>query len=231
MVNTTGQTRTNTKNQDPGEKIELIILTGHSLGGMMAQVAHVILKAKGSSKIGELQDLINGNDVTIRTVAFAAPMSIALTEGKQQQDSEGAQFLYGTIAPDMVNIVFKDDIFPRAYSHLLFIIGMYNMVTTSLLKDKKDKLNNFLKRLIDMLRTDNIQETVKGYRHFGKIIYYENVEAIPTIHRDLGYSETGWPKLDSGETSFRIVERTASSDVDLMSYHMALINPGLAFSV
>ena len=209
----------------------------------MAQVAHVVLKAKGSSEIGQLQDLIDGRKIVIRTVAFAAPMSLALAKG-EQQDSEGAQFLYGTIAPNMVNIVFKDDVFPRIYSDIPFIKNVYHAVTGSdavagsVLKNKKDELNELLKMLLDMIR-----DTAESYRHFGKIIYYESADAIPTIHRDQGFHGTGWPKLHSNETNFCDVKRTTRSDDalagdlmsalagDPMSDHMALISPGLAFSV
>jgi len=149
--------------ESKGKPVKRIILTGHSLGGGMAQVAHVFLK---SSKCpAELSEVIAKYKVKIHTVAFSAPMSIALKDKSAPIKK----------IEDMVNFVYNMDIFPRLYDGRKFadeILKEFNQDGSPL----KSGIEEFVKFHFEV-----VSDVLERYRHFGKIVYYGENDKEPQL--------------------------------------------------
>ena len=179
-----------------GTRIKTIILTGHSLGGGLAQVAHLFLK------LSPLYGLVDAcEEVDIRTVAFSAPMTTFLNK----PDGATTDFLEKFIEPKMCNIVFNTDIVPRAYGNLRFI----NSFVNAFLNDESrggEKANDLADSFVNVVvktfkNNEEAVEQAESYRHVGKLIYYEDATATPVVYVDGGFSGDG-PKPKHGEKSF-----------------------------
>jgi hypothetical protein len=209
-----------------GTRIKTIILTGHSLGGGLAQVAHLFLKL---SPLYGLADACE--EVDIRTVAFSAPMTTFLNK----PDGATTDFLENFIEPKMCNVVFNTDIVPRAYGNLRFI----NSFVNAFLNDDSrggEKSNDLADTFVNLVvktfkNNEEAVEQAESYRHVGKLIYYEDATATPVVYVDGGFSGDG-PKPKQGEKSFHDLhygrpDKVAETALD---NHMTLVSaPGLAW--
>ena len=94
-----------------------LIFTGHSLGGGIAQVAHLLAKAQGKY-----------SDLSIKTVAFAAPMSIMpipINKVGGEESNDISKELLDEVGSNSINFVFSLDFVPRAYNNVSYLRDMF----------------------------------------------------------------------------------------------------------
>jgi hypothetical protein len=227
------------KNAKDGTPIKRIILTGHSLGGGLAQVAHLYLTLLPSvdnekSKLYGLAEACK--KVVIRTVAFSAPMTTALLDKPTSKAT--TDFLKKSIAPNMRNVVYSADIVPRGYANLEFI----NDFVKAFLNSEQEPVEGAAKAFADAFvsfhtwifaNRKDLMKQAENYRHIGKLVYYEDATNRPLVHVDVGFFGDG-PKPKTGEKSFNdLVYGGPQEDVAMtaLDNHLTLVTgPGLAYA-
>jgi len=187
-----------------------IILTGHSLGGGVAQVAHLWLEG---SMTQQDDTVVTSNPwkkldgkLTIRTIAFESPMTTAylplpLDDVKNVAVNEAGKAFIHKCGINMCTTCFSFDVIPRFYGRPEFAFNIINDIVTSY-ENNPPKLFHLLKRP-EWVIAKNILKwlTKKGtipfeswtkkyvpvarlFQHIGKIIYYEDNEASPVVYVD-----------------------------------------------
>ena len=203
-----------------GTPITRIILCGHSLGGGLAQVAHLYLRANKNSK--------NYKDIEIKTIAISAPMTTVV----DNPSADTSKFLTDVVEPDMRNVVFNADVVPRGYSDLKFIDGFVN----AFLKDDQTAspglaqqlAAGFVKLHVNIFKKKGMMEQAERYRHVGKLIYYDNEKSNPVLYTDPGF----YDDVSVEEKNFRDLRYGPQRKVahTAMDNHMVLVTgPGLVY--
>jgi hypothetical protein len=115
--------------------ITQLIFTGHSLGGGMAQIAHLLLQAQldCSDKIPKPTEparIWADQQLTLKchTVTFAAPMTIFGLE-EMNDINEHAKALMKKLSESSWNFVFRSDVVPRAFAYVEYIKEVLDAVT------------------------------------------------------------------------------------------------------
>ena len=226
------------KTTKDGIPIQRILISGHSLGGGLAQVTHLCFKSRGSGVFHDLVDTIDARHVQVKTVAFAAPMTTLVTD---HASPDTLEFLKETIQPHMRNFVYKMDPVPRGYAHLSFILDLLEHIKAEFIaakaKDDIEKLQVLTDELKQSLQNpwvleylagkiDMVLEQAQQYRHVGKVIYYDHESAVPAVYVDNG---------DAATTTFRSLgyQKSAVDDplADALKYHSFLVTDnGLAYA-
>lgn len=227
-------------------KIKRICLTGHSLGGGIAQVAHLFLAGQQRRDFSEWVEALMDEDVSIRTVAFAAPMTIAILHRNHQ----GSNYFLRDVGENMCNFVFGMDVVPRAYSCLGFmnrtmeaavpeIVGGIPVpgIVKRFLRIQKiltDGINGFIEDQSDLIKV------MTFYSHIGTIVYYADVESPPVLLRDEGFYYRPLPGKSSEislsfQYLFRNIKYEKQSFATLTDMHNILVGngcgPGLAYNI
>ena len=180
----------------------ILLLCACSLGGGLAQVAHLCMRAT-PNLFSRWNSLVNAcKDVEIRTVAISAPMTTVLNT----PSSETMQFLNDQIQPFMRNAVFNADVVPRGYSNLEFIDGFVNAFLNDdsgiLPSGVADQLARaFVNLHIRIFEMRGMIEQAERYRHVGKLIYYDKPSSLPVLYVDTGF-------LDDTENESNISSNT-----------------------
>lgn len=217
-----------------GTPITKIILTGHSLGGGLAQVAHLFMTVPDNY---DLAEKVKGVD--LRTVAFSAPMTII-----DNQDDEATTTFIKAIEPNMRNLFFNADIVPRIYGNLKFVSDCAEAFV------KEQQLSEPVKQLVESESAKRIKESSKqfadalvlfnkwileqsrdkikeaeSYRHIGKLIYYKDASSEPAVYVDTGGDSREDPKLDQKEDSFYALEYGPKTKVvtTVWKYHSVMV--------
>lgn len=218
------------KAKKDGTPIKRIILAGHSLGGGLAQVAHLFLRAPPDHPWSRWTSLVNDcKAVEIRTIAISAPMTTVLNN----PSSDTAQFLQDVTEPDMRNVVFNADVVPRGYSDLEFIDGFVNAFLNddngTASSDLADQLARaFVNLHIRIFKLRGMMEQAERYRHVGRLIYYDNPRASPVVYVDTGFRDP--EERDGNEKSFRALRygpQTKVADTALENHMVLVTTPGL----
>jgi len=167
--------------------INNLVFTGHSLGGALAQVAHLFVQAqingcKEHSRWGTLEQ-----PPTLKTVAFAAPM--AIMEVDAEGSNEISQELVEDVGKNTVNFLYSCDFVPRAYSHVLYLRDVLQAVGANILlagtKNHWYYPNNILRigsldeiisRGVVFLvpKPKSIIRIASQFRHVGTLLYYHD---------------------------------------------------------
>jgi hypothetical protein len=217
-----------------GTPIKRIILTGHSLGGGLAQVAHLYLSVLGGKDNAKVGHLGSKKGLDVRTLAFSAPMTTAFTS---TTDTTMLKFLNDTVTPKMRNFVYSRDVVPRAYANLRFIDDMVDAFLDDTSSASEAELG-FAEVFVDWIKKHgddkNWQDVLTKYCHIGKLIHYGNMKAAPETYVDEGFSERGPLKTSRRELSFYDLTYDGP-DTDVaktaMANHMALVTgPGLSYA-
>jgi hypothetical protein len=181
------------------KKIKQIILTGHSLAGGMAHVAHLFIEAQLSQPDNAWSHL--QGELTCRTVAFSAPMT-TLNLDAEQSDTATNDFLK-RVAAHSCNIIYKCDAVPHAVGDVAYLNKVietiysdtYNGIKTpwllpiskgSILKMVLEKARDFY--IATVVKEKNsptsILPVLEAYHHIGNVIYYPDATAEPVRLRD-----------------------------------------------
>lgn len=154
-----------------GNDIKEIIFTGHSLGGGLATVAHVIFKSK--------MDQVT---LPCRTVAFAPPMTIAIPDSWKDGKSPGAQNFMKEISDNTCNIIYGCDPIPHAFGDHEFLLEAI-VATTKTLVDHvgvaKGSGHGQMKMLSVLTALKKNEQHMTKYRQIGKILWYSEIGAKP----------------------------------------------------
>jgi len=177
-------------------KITEIVFTGHSLGGGIAQCAHLILQAQmdGLNDSSSAQKWTQLGYITLRTIVFSAPQSIlgkglVLSKGKRVHNKESEDLLE-KIGGTTMNFVYGSDIVPRGYSHLHYIGEVLDKVA----EESPETVGSIAPPLIRMFSSfgfvrESLQDIIGGaskdvsgvfkdFRHHGKLVYYQDTTAM-----------------------------------------------------
>jgi hypothetical protein len=167
------------------KNIEEIIFTGHSLGGGLANVAHLIVKSQLEQERTPWRTRCP-KGLTCRTVAFSAPMTTLNLESKQIGAFDPAtptNVFLRKVSDKTCNIIYSYDPVPHAVGDLMFLVETLTNILPDLIKipcgqvvlglfGVHDKIEDFLKTNLYPL-LDN--------HHLGKIIFFNKANAQPLI--------------------------------------------------
>ena len=180
------------------------MFTGHSLGGGIAQVSHLLAKAQ--SKYSKLESL--------KTVAFAAPM--AIMKVGEDGGNETSEALLKDVGNNSINFVFSLDAVPRAPSNVMYMRKVLYHVIQGFVSGKSASVKGIfggVQRLFDLTKTDvkvaqiilhflqarvtPLIPTAIEYRHIATLHYYHTNE------------KTEEPKKvkDTGPSTFELNEK------------------------
>jgi len=212
--------------------IKEVILTGHSLGGGAAQVAHIFLQGQLSQvEVSPWKEL--SGCITVRTISFEGPMTTVFVEsGDLVEDQRGKAFIEECGA-NMCTTVFSMDPVPRMYGMPEFAMDIID----NLIVDKSPISNLATKSIVQhILKTVECEKAkgglqayitiAKQFRHIGNVIFYKDLDATPVIYNDDGAK---------GSLQLRdIANEPAPNDVPTAAYDNRdfIINgPGLSYKV
>eukprot|EP00545_Synedropsis_sp_CCMP1620_P002599 CAMPEP_0119012762 /NCGR_PEP_ID=MMETSP1176-20130426/7492_1 /TAXON_ID=265551 /ORGANISM="Synedropsis recta cf, Strain CCMP1620" /LENGTH=488 /DNA_ID=CAMNT_0006965785 /DNA_START=36 /DNA_END=1502 /DNA_ORIENTATION=- len=218
--------------------IQELILTGHSLAGGVAQVAHLCIEGSRANAYSpwSASDL---KHLVVRSVAFSAPMTTVNID--RANDAESVAFV-NHVGTNMCNVIYESDPVPRGYAHVTFIQEVLENAIPQVVKGVR--VPGIFKR---MLRVQGrvqkaVGKAIEGntdvikiaeyYRHIGKVIYYEDDKSKPVTYIDKGFHYSK-PK-DSTQKLFYDIKYKKSDDVftSAKSNHMFLVaGPGLAYGI
>mmetsp|Transcript_55250 Transcript_55250/g.61774 ORF Transcript_55250/g.61774 Transcript_55250/m.61774 type:complete len:489 (+) Transcript_55250:96-1562(+) len=171
--------------------IKEVICTGHSLGGGIAQVCHLMLEAQ-LSVVDESPWKSLENQIVIRTVAIEAPMGVVFDPKHRSpllhllrgDDKKGHMFLEKCGA-NMCCTVYNNDVIPRTYGQVSWIIEMIDNLLLDVTGHKdEDKRIYLAKKLLFKILGGGVAfkeratilpivTTMLRYKHLGKAIYYD----------------------------------------------------------
>lgn len=166
-----------------------LVFTGHSLGGGIAQVSHLLAKAQSKY-----------NELSLKTVAFAAPM--AIMKVGEDGSNETSEALLKDVGSDSINFVFSFDAVPRGYNNVLYT----RKVLYHVIKDFASgiggaagrflcNVTNFDRKMAQWLvdsflaKASVLIPTAVEYRHVATLLYYHNDKTeVPKKVTDTGPS-------------------------------------------
>lgn len=203
------------------KSIDTIVFTGHSLGGALANVAHLFVQASlgVQAKEGETGGSHPWNKkfshlsmpLNLKTISFSAPMSTIDRDNVEDLNEKKvhnlqADNLLETVSSNSVNFVFSCDVVPRAYGHVFFVKDVIDKVGPELVR-KYCSVTRFFdidvkvsKAVIDFLMamTEPLVNVAASFRHHGTILYYDDLStATPIEVKDTGPGRV--KKDDNGE--------------------------------
>mmetsp|Transcript_10013 Transcript_10013/g.24952 ORF Transcript_10013/g.24952 Transcript_10013/m.24952 type:complete len:507 (+) Transcript_10013:55-1575(+) len=232
--------------------IENFIFTGHSLGGGIAQLMHCFLQGEVEREGSDWNKLVGddklGERLTLRSLSFAAPMTIVNLTSKGLEDPDSSRFLE-RVAETSCCFVFEMDVVPRGYGCIHFINQVMHGAVPELVADlpvpkvlkwafgAQRKLADAIESLVD--GNKELVRVMTLYRHIGKICFYRSEHDPPEQLVDKGfYFKPAAAAVDGGAGRsklplFRSVEYEETSLESLTSMHNFLVGngagPGLAF--
>lgn len=156
-----------------------IIFTGHSLGGGLASVAHIIVKSQLEQE-GTAWKTSFPRNLTCHTLAFAAPMTTLYTESKQKGifDAKTPPNIFlKKISDNTCNFVYMFDPVPHAVGDLHYLKEIFISIFPDL---KRNIAGNVGAPFLFFVKADgkinilvNQLFSVSDYQHIGKIIHYD----------------------------------------------------------
>lgn len=211
-----------------------IVTTGQSLGGALAQIGHLTLRALIEDEQSQWNEL---EGVNVRSVAFCGPMTTVLINNATPETDAFVEKLWD----NSCNVVFMNDVVPRGYGYLSFVEDFVENAQKDLVRQiplpKIAKLvldvNGKLEDLVEGAKDNESLKGVLGvfsqYRHIGNLIYYASEDAKPLKLKDMG----AFHKNSKGEKNlFRSIKyNPVKSPIgDFMYWHNTPIDgPGLSF--
>jgi hypothetical protein len=215
--------------------IKEIVTTGHSLGGGIGQIAHTILRAQIQDENSPWYEL---KGTSIRSVVFSAPMTTVLVDNYTDETEKFCDEL----DENSCNLIFSNDIIPRAYGYLSFVSDFAadavpklpsfvidRKVPSLMLKILLQKILALQKhKLEDNESFNGIVGVASTYIHPGNIVYYKDEKSEPRVLKDLGAYHSN---TENKETFRSVKYRKVRNPIDdFMAWHMDIITgPGLSY--
>jgi Lipase (class 3) len=112
--------------------IDTLLLTGHSLAGGMAHVAHLALEGQLQTK-GSLWHPLQTR-LTVRSVAFAAPMTALINASADSPVDDKTRAFLAKIAAHSCNLMYGPDIVPHGAGDITYSIDVANALVPEALK-------------------------------------------------------------------------------------------------
>jgi hypothetical protein len=162
-------------------KIKTLILTGHSLAGGLAQVAQLAIEGQLQAP-GSLWYPLR-KALEVRSVAFAAPMTILLdTSQASQFDTKTRVFLEG-VASRSCNIVYGPDIVPHGSGDLKYVLDVVTALIPEVVSGlpyswvlkmfgMESKIFKGFESLISKENVKGLAQVMVQYHHLGTVVYY-----------------------------------------------------------
>jgi len=166
-------------------KVKQVVFTGHSLGGGLAQVAHLFALANWK----ELHPT-----VTFRTLTFSAPMTFfrSATEiDEMEKNTKGTknklEMLDKELAEQTRNFVFCGDVVPRLAGNTDYVMSVLDELQK---ESQENAMHNILSTLakpffdvrkriaagVQSLASEDGDLTFLGqYKHLSQLIYYQEM--------------------------------------------------------
>ena len=217
--------------------ISQLILTGHSLAGGMAHVAHLAIEGQ-LSQSGTAWSSLQGQ-LTCRTVAFSAPMTI-LNMDATRADTETNKFLQ-RVADHSCNIIFNCDAVPHAVGDIEFLDDIVDDVLPELVKGipaprvftlmfgVEDKLDEAFDNFVGNNLKTTLPVLIK-YHHIGSIIYYPDAKADPVLLRDSAFLPADVPEFRGYKVALPRDNKEVGAIKQLGDAHL-FFPSGLAYNV
>ena len=222
--------------------IENVVLTGHSLGGGIAQVAHLYLQGECEKAHSDWQAVASKSSLKIHTVAFAAPMT---TVNLKRDDGASARFI-DQVGQSMCCFVYEMDVVPRGYGCVHFVNEVLKSAIPELVSDipvpgvlkwafgAKSKIQDAMESMIE--GNKELIGVMVLYRHIGRVIFYQSCKDPPVQLVDEGFFYK--PRMRSGlpprQNLFRNITYQKESIETLAEMHNFLVGnnagPGLAYT-
>eukprot|EP00978_Attheya_sp_CCMP212_P021809 scaffold64129_cov51-Attheya_sp.AAC.2 len=218
--------------------IEDLVMTGHSLAGGLAQVAHLSIAGSRANRYSPWSDRALKN-LNVRSVAFSAPMTTLNLD--RANDPVSVSFV-NDVGSNMCNIIYECDPVPRFYANVSFIYALMENAIPQIaggipiprmfrsMFGVQKKIANVLSSAIKS--QGDLIKVAEYYRHIGKIIYYEDDQSKPVTYIDKGFHHTK-PK-GSTQNLFYDLKYKPSDDVigTATTNHLFLVKgPGLAYGL
>jgi hypothetical protein len=183
------------------KKIKQIILTGHSLAGGMAHVAHLFIEAQLSQPDNAWSHL--QGKLTCRTVAFSAPMTTVNLDA-DHVDTATNDFLK-RVADHSCNIIYNCDAVPHGVGDVVYLKNVVEDVIPDITKGIR--VGPILKMMLgapDKMKKYHDENVSKknpvfsvpiAYHHVGNVIYYHDATADPVRLRDTTFLPKSVPEF------------------------------------
>mmetsp|Transcript_10012 Transcript_10012/g.24949 ORF Transcript_10012/g.24949 Transcript_10012/m.24949 type:complete len:501 (+) Transcript_10012:55-1557(+) len=229
--------------------IENFIFTGHSLGGGIAQLMHCFLQGEVEREGSDWNKLVGddklGERLTLRSLSFAAPMTIVNLTSKGLEDPDSSRFLE-RVAETSCCFVFEMDVVPRGYGCIHFLNQVMREGIPELVGRVKPGYGWTILKWIFRARrrlTDSIDSFIEDnkelirvmsyFRHIGVICYYPSMTDKPEKLIDEGFKAAAARKYAFEPHLYRSVEYEEKKFSELADMHNFLVGngagPGLAF--
>jgi hypothetical protein len=193
------------KGKENTRRIKQVILTGHSLGGGLAQVAHMMIQGQLSQPGSAWSEF--AAQITCRTVAFAGPMVVLNLD---PTDSTTTDFMK-TVSKNACNIVFGCDAVPHGPGDVEFLNAAVKLVYHQLphgIARWGGGINKMILGKKDDFVHSGILPTFMAYHHPGKVIYHQGEITVskdgeitylggkdPVVLRDSMYTDVTSPEF------------------------------------
>jgi Lipase (class 3) len=190
-------------------KIDTVLLTGHSLAGGMAQVAHLAIEGQLHTQ-GSLWHPLQ-ESLTVRSVAIAAPMTTLVSASSDSPIDDKTLALLTRIATHSCNLVYGPDVVPHGAADITYINDVADVLSSEAIASlpynwamRMFGLDHKAKEAVeDFLDRGSVRALAKvlvQYQHLGTVVYYPIASVTqgsdrPVALRDCRFLPNSFPEF------------------------------------
>lgn len=183
-----------------------IILTGHSLAGGTAQVAHLWFEGTMDSLVdprpNAWKTLREEKGLTVHSMSFEGPMTTVFVKSDDEElNQKGIDFI-NRCGANMCTTTFSNDPVPRAYGHPAFVLPILENFLDQVEKKgvhwwdpmhlEEKALDGILHKVLATLSKNfkssgsmqQLMDICAQFQHIGQIVYYESADSEPKVYTD-----------------------------------------------